>query len=246
MDREVRVIIPAAGVGSRLRPYTEDAPKALVPIAGRPLIWHTMRRLAKMKVSEVIVVSGYMSEMLRASLDACPETPPLRFVENPDFASTNSIVSLGLTKPFWDKPFCVLDGDVLVSCDLLQRVLDSPRDVLAVDTSKAYADIDMKVRIHDGRAVDFGKDLEPSARQGEFFGVSRWSPPNAARLAAAIDEMLAAGKVGEWYEFAMRRLAVEGGLDVLDATTDEWAEVDSAEDIPTATALVERDEVSFA
>ncbi|WP_211769494.1 phosphocholine cytidylyltransferase family protein [Kutzneria sp. CA-103260] len=241
----MRVIIPAAGVGSRLRPYTEEAPKALVPIAGTPLIWHTMRRLAKAKVSEVVVVCGYMSELLRASLVACPDAPPLRFVENPDFASTNSIVSLALTRPFWDEPFCVIDGDVLVSCDLLRRMLDSPRDVLAVDTSKSYADIDMKVRIQDGRAVDFGKDLEPSARQGEFFGVSRWSGANAARFSSAIDEMLAEGRVGDWYEFAMRKLAIERGLDVLDATSSEWAEVDSAEDIPAATTLVERDEVSF-
>ncbi|MCE7003721.1 hypothetical protein LWC34_12920 [Kibdelosporangium philippinense] len=47
--------------------------------------------------------------------------------------------------------------------------------------------------------------------------------------------MLAEGRVGDWYEFAMRQLAVEGGLEVLDATSDEWAQVDSAEDIPVAT-----------
>lgn len=242
----MRVIIPAAGIGSRLRPYTEEAPKALVPINGTPLIWHTMRRLAKAKVSEVVVVCGYKSEMLRASLEACPDTPPLRFVENPGFASTNSIVSLALTKPFWDEPFCVIDGDVLVGYDLLRRMLDSPRDVLAVDTSKAYADIDMKVRIQDGRAIDFGKDLEPSPHQGEFFGVSRWSGANAARFSSAIDEMLAAGRVGDWYEFAMRKLAIEHGLDILDATSDEWAEVDSAQDVPTAIALANRDEASFS
>ncbi|MCX4902779.1 phosphocholine cytidylyltransferase family protein [Streptomyces sp. NBC_00878] len=241
----MRVIIPAAGTGSRLRPYTEEAPKALVPVAGTPLIWHTMRRLAKVKVSEVVVVCGYRSEMLRSSLHACPEAPPLRLVENPDFATTNSIVSLALTRPFWDEPFCVIDGDVLVGRDLLQRMVDSPRDVLAVDTSKAYADIDMKVRIQDGRAVDFGKDLEPSPRQGEFFGVSRWSGANAARFSSAIDEMLAAGRVGDWYEFAMRKLAITHGLDVLHATSDEWAEVDSAQDVPVAAALVERDEVNF-
>ncbi|MCS7477819.1 phosphocholine cytidylyltransferase family protein [Umezawaea endophytica] len=236
-----RVIIPAAGIGSRLRPYTEDAPKALVPIGGVPLIWHTMRRLAAAAVPEVVVVCGHLSDRLRASLRECPDTPTVRFVENPDFAHTNSIVSLALTRTFWDEPFCVLDGDVLISGGLLRRVLDARGDVLVVDTGKDHADIDMKVRMREGRAVDFGKDLDPEPGQGEFFGVSRWSPTGAARLSSAIDDLLAEGRTGDWYESAMRRLAAEGGLEVLPATSAEWAEVDAEVDIPAAAALVERD-----
>lgn len=239
------MIIPAAGVGSRLRPYTEKAPKVLVPVGGIPLIWHTMRRLAASKVSEVVVVCGHLSDLVRASLSECPHTPPIRFVANPDFATTNSIVSLALTRPFWDRPFCVLDGDVLVSNGLLRRMLDADGDVLAVDTSRDHADIDMKVRIHEGKAADFGKDLEPSPHMGEFFGVSRWSTAGAVRLSAAIDELLAEGRTGDWYESAMCRIAAARGLDVLHADSTEWAEIDSPADIPAASALAERDEASL-
>jgi choline kinase len=203
-----------------------------------------MKRLAQADVSEVVVVCGHFSELLSSSLRACPETPPIRFVENPLFALTNSLVSLSLTRGFWREPFCVLDGDVLVTHRLLNRLLRTQGDILAVDTGKRYEDIDMKVRIHEGRVVDFGKDLPPSPGQGEFFGLSRWSPNGAARLSAAIDELIDAGHTDEWYEAAIRKIAIQGGLQILPATTADWAEVDAITDLPAAAALIERDETT--
>lgn len=237
-----RVIIPAAGTGTRLRPLTEQLPKALVSVCGVPLIWHTMKRLAEAGVPEVVVVCGHRAERLRSSLMRCPYAPPLRFVENSRFATTNSIVSLALTREFWSEPFCVIDGDVLVARTLLRRLLEAGKDVLAIDTTKKWTDIDMKVLVHEGRVVDFGKDLPPSPEFGEFFGVSRWSPEGACRLSSAVDELLDAGHIDQWYEAAIRILAAREGLDLLPASTAEWAEVDALPDLVAAVALVELDD----
>jgi len=236
----MRVVIPAAGMGTRLRPYTDEYPKALVPISGKPLLWHAMERMAEAGVSEARVVGGYRGGQLRDSLRQCPIAPPLHFVNNAEFSTTNSIVSLALTRDVWNEPFCVIDGDVLVGRGLLRRLLGSSGDVLAVDTEKPYASTDMKVEIRDGRVSDFGKELPLARSHGEFFGVSRWSPVGAARLSAAIDKLLNAGRRDVWYEVAIREMAADHVLGLLPARTEEWAEVDSEGDVGAAVALIER------
>ena len=237
----MRVVIPAAGMGTRLRPYTDEHPKSLVPINGKPLLWHTMERLAEAGVSEAWVVGGYRIGQLRDSLRRCPIAPPLQFVNNAEYSTTNSIVSLALTREVWDEPFCVIDGDVLVGHSLLRRLLGSSGDVLAVDTEKPHAAIDMKVEIRDGRVCDFGKELPLARSHGEFFGVSRWSPAGAARLSGAIDKLLDAGRSDVWYEFAIRDMAADHVLGLLTAQTTEWAEVDCEDDLRDAAALIERE-----
>src|SRR5579862_1746979 len=98
----VRAIIPAAGRGQRLLPITQSRPKGLVEVGGRPLLAHTLERLSAANISSVICVSGCYGDMLESTLLAFERRPPLQFVRNPHYATTNSIVSLAMTVPWWD------------------------------------------------------------------------------------------------------------------------------------------------
>jgi len=60
----MKAVILAAGKGTRLQPLTDDTPKALVEVAGRPLIDHVFEQLAALDVSEFIVVVGYEKEQI--------------------------------------------------------------------------------------------------------------------------------------------------------------------------------------
>ncbi|MBI4362024.1 MAG: NTP transferase domain-containing protein [Euryarchaeota archaeon] len=60
----MKVLIPAAGTGTRLYPHTHTKPKAMIFVAGKPLIGHILDRLAPLRPEEVIVVVGYMRERL--------------------------------------------------------------------------------------------------------------------------------------------------------------------------------------
>ncbi len=60
----LKCIIPAGGKGTRLRPYTEEVPKPLVEVAGKPLLHYTFQTLKKMKVRDIILVNGYKSHMI--------------------------------------------------------------------------------------------------------------------------------------------------------------------------------------
>jgi glucose-1-phosphate thymidylyltransferase long form len=58
----MKAVVLAAGKGTRLRPLTEDKPKAMVEVDGKPLVSHCFDRLAEMGAEEFVVVVGYMKE----------------------------------------------------------------------------------------------------------------------------------------------------------------------------------------
>ncbi len=59
-------IVPAAGVGTRLRPHTHTIPKALVNVAGKPILAHIVDGLVQQGISRVILVIGHMGDRVRS------------------------------------------------------------------------------------------------------------------------------------------------------------------------------------
>ncbi len=62
----MQCVVLAGGLGTRMRPFTEVLPKALVPVAGRPFVEHQLRRLADEGVRDVILSIGYRGDVLRS------------------------------------------------------------------------------------------------------------------------------------------------------------------------------------
>ena len=60
----MQAVVLAAGEGSRLRPLTEDKPKALVEVAGRPILSHCFDDLIDLGADELLVVVGFRKEKI--------------------------------------------------------------------------------------------------------------------------------------------------------------------------------------
>ncbi|MEK6809932.1 MAG: nucleotidyltransferase family protein, partial [Nanoarchaeota archaeon] len=98
-------IIVAGGLGTRLRPLTETAPKPLLPIHGKPIIEHVIKNLHKHGISKIIISIGYKAEQVQqyfgdgsslgVSIDYMLESEPLGTGGAVRLASKN------LTKPFF-------------------------------------------------------------------------------------------------------------------------------------------------
>ena len=54
----MKVIIPVAGEGTRLRPLTYTTPKALLPVAGKPILGHIIDQITDLDISELIFITG--------------------------------------------------------------------------------------------------------------------------------------------------------------------------------------------
>ena len=62
----MRAVVLAAGEGTRLRPYTLDRPKCLVPLAGRPLLEWQTTALRRAGIDDVTILTGYRAEQVAA------------------------------------------------------------------------------------------------------------------------------------------------------------------------------------
>ncbi len=62
----MKAIIPVAGIGSRLRPHTHTQPKALVPVAGKPILGHIIDSLKEVGINEFIFVIGYLGDKIQS------------------------------------------------------------------------------------------------------------------------------------------------------------------------------------
>ena len=134
-------IILAASRGEGLGPLTEDRPKALLEVAGRPLLYRQVDILSEAGVRNITVVRGYRKEMFDA--------PSLRFVDNDCYATTNEAMSLVLGLRDTRGDILVSYGDILYRKYIVGLLLESDGDVvLAVDS-------EWKDSRNRGRYADF-------------------------------------------------------------------------------------------
>lgn len=230
----MRVLIAAAGQGIRLRPLTKTIPKCLVDINGRPLISYLLSSLKLLDVSEVVIVTGFMGERIKDYVLDKPEFPKTVCIYNERYESTNSIVSLSLTRQYWDEDFCIIDSDLLLRFELIELLVNSKDTCLIVDNSKPYEEIDMKVKVDNGRFIYMDKSLPRSDAFGDFFGLSRWTPALAKEFNRSMERYLSNGETNVWYEWPIREMAADNYLPVKTCSSDMWVEIDNMDDYSKA------------
>jgi choline kinase len=238
MSTRVAVIL-AAGIGSRLRPLTDDRPKALVEVAGRSILERATLALADHGITRLVVATGYRQGALRHALSGAPFE--MIFRHNPEFASTQNSVSLALCRDALEgSSFFKIDGDLLFDPEILAR-LDAIEAPLCVAVDRGSVDAEaMKVQLRDDgrRVAAFGKAIPVSMAPGESIGLERVSAATSEPLFQALDRARLAGRVDLYYEDVFTEL-VAGGLDavVTDVTALRWCEVDSPDDLAVAARL---------
>lgn len=140
----MKALIPSAGIGTRLRPHTLNKPKALLPVAGKPILGHIVDDLRAAGVSEFVIVIGYEGEAVRAWFAAARPGLDVTFVEQPQ--------RLGLGHAVWtaseavgNAPFFCILGDTILKADYaaLLRAPASAIAVRAVDDPRRFGVVEM-------------------------------------------------------------------------------------------------------
>jgi glucose-1-phosphate thymidylyltransferase len=112
----VKVIIPVAGKGTRLRPHTHLTPKPMIKIAGKPVIDYVMDDLKKLGgVEEVIYITGHLKEDFEAYARAKYPWKSV-FVEQKEQRGTAD--AIGLARPYVNQPVMVIFVDTIFDADL--------------------------------------------------------------------------------------------------------------------------------
>jgi len=117
----LKAIILAGGRGKRLRPITDYVPKSLIPIKNIPIIEWQIKYLKKFGISEVIICSGYKTEMIENYLNNKKLGIKITFsIENKSLGTGGAIKKAG--KKIKDKSFLVINGDIITNIDLKKLV----------------------------------------------------------------------------------------------------------------------------
>lgn len=114
------IIIPAAGVGTRLRPHTFTVPKALLPVAGRPILAHILDRIARVQgLGTVRIIVGFLGEQIEEYVRQNYDLP-VRFVRQDELLGLGFAVHLALEDTPDNNPVIVILGDTILDVDLAE------------------------------------------------------------------------------------------------------------------------------
>lgn len=120
----MQAVILAAGKGLRLRPFTENHPKPLIDINGKPLLEYTLNALPD-SITEIIIVVGYLGEQIKDHFQSEWNNVPIKYVEQKDLLGTGD--ALLQARPLLDRNFLVVNGDDLYTKqDLEELVTNGP------------------------------------------------------------------------------------------------------------------------
>jgi len=126
----MRTIILAAGQGTRLRPYTNDKPKCMVPLAGKALLHRQMAAMAECGVTDnIAIVGGYRIDGL--------EPLGAKVLKNPRYNTTNMVSTLFCAQEFMipGEDLLISYGDIVYEPQVLKAVLEYDAPVcVAADT----------------------------------------------------------------------------------------------------------------
>jgi len=122
----VRAMILAAGLGTRMRPLTEETPKPLLPVANRPLLEYTLALLSGAPVDEVMINTHHLAEVMESGLRDL-DTAGLRVHFSREREILGTAGGPRKASPFLEGgAFFLLNGDFLIEADL-GKVLDLHR-----------------------------------------------------------------------------------------------------------------------
>ncbi|HET8643281.1 MAG TPA: nucleotidyltransferase family protein [Pseudonocardiaceae bacterium] len=165
----MKAFLLAAGLGTRLRPITDEVPKCMLPIGGMPLLDIWLDALAKAGVSEVLVNLHHLADLVRAHLATRPGTPRVRLVEEPHLLGSAGTLLANRGFVAGEDMFLAVNADNLTDFDL-RILIDAHREGGAVATLSLFQAPDPTrcgiVEVDGDRVVGFAE--KPAHPKGDL------------------------------------------------------------------------------
>jgi choline kinase len=232
----VQVVLLAAGLGSRLGTLTKEIPKALVRVAGKPLMFHALEFAARLRPTQITVVGGYGFSLVAQALDQGQAGSPaladlaIQLVENPSFRDGN-LISLMAARPRLGEGFLLLNVDHIYRSSIAEVVAPEVADVTAfIDTDRSLGADDMKVeRRADDRVRRISKTL--TKFDSGYVGMTRVPTSALPRYWRTAEAALAEEGRAIHVERVLGRLAESDAPPLCrDISGHGWLEVDTADE----------------
>lgn len=192
-----RAILLAASRGAELRELTEDRPKVLIDINGKPLIEQSINNFYDHDIKDISIVRGYKKEAFKF--------PNIKYVDNDNYENTNELASLFLAKKEIVDHTIISYGDILYRKYILSRLLEEKGDItIVVDASienrstDYVGDFVQCSRKHSTKfteapaelkGVKFGSAIDSKEASGEWIGLVKTNKVGSEMLSQTLTEL---------------------------------------------------------
>ena len=234
-------VILSAGKGSRLYPHTEDKPKCLLPLAGRTLLEWQLDALHAAGIEQMTVVTGFHHQLVDEVIaQRGTERGRVEALFNPFYQVADNTGSVWIARERFDRDVLLLNGDTLVSPDLVRTVVagaTAPINI-TIDRKPAYDADDMKVETDGADALlRIGKQL--TTCDAELIGLLAFTGAGPQTFADAVQRVMETPEgTRVWYLSVIDGLAQAGTpVGTVSIEGHEWQEVDYPADLDAAQAL---------
>ena len=181
MSLITQAFVLGAGLGTRLRPLTDDLPKPLVPIFQKPLITFAFDHLLAAGCDKLVVNTHRLPERFA---DLFPESlyrdKGIRFLHEPEILGTGGGIK-NAHRFFGDEPFVVYSGDILTDFELAPLFQEHARAGNEVTLALRNTHFPPTIVLEHGRVTHIG-DKKKQAAQYDFANVSVWNRQMISRI----------------------------------------------------------------
>ncbi|OOM77221.1 bifunctional IPC transferase and DIPP synthase [Clostridium puniceum] len=178
----MRAILMAAGMGTRLRPLTENTPKSLIEVNGMSLLERQIINLKEVGIDEIIVLTGYLNE----KFDDLVKKYDLIKVVNDKYDVYNNIYTMYLVREYLEDAL-VIDADNYITRNFLPKT--KPNTSVYYSACKENL-IDEWILKYDDSGKIFGVDIGKEGDEPNFImsGASFWIAKDARLICKKVQE----------------------------------------------------------
>ena len=236
------VVLLGAGLGARLRPLTDDRPKCVIEIDGEPLARRMLRQFAERGVTGATVVVGHFAERARELIGTSVRGMKIGFVENAEYATTNTMYSTLLAIDSLADGGFLVEGDIIAAESVIERLVGA-------DPTRSHWAVDAWTPAHSGSRL-WTAGTRRIVRQEIHRAHTETAVPNAWKSSGMLRlTSETATHLGQflreepnrniYYDDVIGKHLDALSIDVLDLEGAPWFEIDDLNDMAQARSLFE-------
>lgn len=224
----MKVIMMAAGIGSRITRHINGKAKCTVEVGEETLIENSLQKLHDNGITDISIVLGYKKE----SIIEVAKKYDVKFYYNPFFDVTNSMASLWFAKDELktDEDVMLMNADVFFEEKLLHDIVEYKEESVIYSDESRIEEADYKLYYENNVLQKYGKELTSEETTGEYIGIVKLLQSDLPLFREQLEEMINQQNHGLWWENALYQISEAHPVKVRPITGLFWAEVDYIED----------------